>query len=128
MIEQAILQIMNSGLSFHQEGGFDWTPEPDFLSNIAAFEAAIIALAVPLSFQMVSRISERYESDVITRQFLSEWAINLFPMFLIINILLAITLRVAVDGEPVSLQWKILAWIIFGLFVVVLFILGEFIQ
>lgn len=103
------------------------TPTPDFLSDIAAFEAVVIALAVPLSFEIVSRISERYQSEVITKQFIQEWEIKWLPGFLIINIFLAIGLRFFVQGEPSSGAWKILAWITFVSFLVIAMILFKFI-
>ncbi len=37
----------------------NFTPTPNFLSDIAAFEAVVIGLAIPLSFEIISRMSER---------------------------------------------------------------------
>jgi uncharacterized BrkB/YihY/UPF0761 family membrane protein len=90
-----------------------FTPTPNFLSDIVAFESAVIGLAIPLSFEIVSRISERYQSEVITKKFLQNWEIKLLPIFLILNIISAIALMFFVPDNPVGTTWKISAWITF---------------
>jgi len=104
----------------------DFTPSSAFLSDVAAFEAVVIAVAMPLSFEIVSRISERYQSEVISRKFMQHWIIRFLPIFLIINIILAVALRFFVKSNATSLTWKILAWTAFGGFVTiaVIFIFG----
>ncbi len=99
--------------------GLDITPNPTFLSDVAAFEAAIIAFLVPLSIEIISKISERYNSDVITRSFNKYWKI-LSP-FLLINIVVAIGLRFFMKDNTDSLSWKIFAWIIFIIFICIAF-------
>jgi len=101
----------------------NFTPTKNFLSDIAAFEAVVIGLAIPLSFEIVSRISERYQSEVITKKFLQNWEIKLLPIFLILNIISAIALRFFVPDNPVGTTWKISAWTTFTGF---LFIAGIF--
>jgi hypothetical protein len=88
----------------------DFTPNPTFLSDIAAFEAVVIAIAIPLSFEIVSRISERYESEVISRRFLDHWSIKWLPIFLIGNIIIAVVLRFFAGGDPKTSLWKVMAW------------------
>lgn len=104
-----------------------FTPLPNFLSDVAAFEGVVIALVIPLSFEIVSRISERYHSEVITKQFFGEWEIRLLPIFLLINILLAISLRFFVQSNPTDIVWKISAWIIFIFYLLIAIILFRFI-
>jgi len=104
----------------------NFTPAPNFLADVAAFEAVVIALAIPLSFEIVSRISERYQSEVISKRFIHEWEIKWLPRFLIANIILAVTLRFFVDSEPTSTIWKIFAWITFGGFLFIAIILLKF--
>lgn len=101
----------------------DFTPTPNFLSDIAAFEAVVIGLAIPLSFEIISRISERYQSEVITKKFIQNWEIRWLPIFLIANIIITISLRFFVWDNPIGATWKILAWINFIGF---LFIAGIF--
>ena len=60
------------------------------LSDISAFEAIVISIAIPLSFVIVSRISERYKSGVISKRFMKEWEILVLPFLLIFNIILSI--------------------------------------
>lgn len=97
------------------------TPNPTFLSDVAAFEAAIIAFLVPLSIEIISKISERYNSDVITRSFESNWENKILPPFLLINIVAAIVLRFLVQDDISSMAWKILAWIVLIVFVYIAF-------
>ncbi len=88
------------------------TPNPKFLSDVAAFEAVIIAFLVPLSIEIISKISERYTSNVITRSFESHWGNKILPPFLLINIVAAIILRFLFQDGTNSLTWKIVAWIV----------------
>lgn len=108
--------IMSAIISF--------TPTPNFLSDIAAFEAVVVGLAIPLSVEIVSRISERYQSEVITKKFIQNWEIKWLPIFLIVNIIIAIALRFFVHDNPVLATWKILSWITFigFLFIAVIFL------
>lgn len=97
----------------------NFVPTADFLSDVAAFEAVVIAIAIPLSFEIVSRISERYRSEVISKKFVQEWAVQLLPTFLIFNIILAVALRFFVNSNPTSIVWKLLAWIAFIGFLII---------
>lgn len=97
------------------------TPNPTFLSDIAAFEAAIIAFLVPLSIEIISKISERYNSDVITRSFENNWENKILPPFLLVNIVAAIVLRFLVQDGTDSLIWKIFAWIVLFVFIYIAF-------
>jgi len=89
----------------------NFTPRPNFLSDVAAFEAIVISIAIPLSFEIIARISERYQSDVLTKRFGQEWVVRWLPLFLIGNIVVAITLRFFVKDVPVISLWKPLAWL-----------------
>lgn len=97
-------------------------PKPNFLSDIATFEGVIIAIAIPLSLDIVSRISERYKSEVISKQFFKEWEIKLLPYFLILNIVTAILLRFCVGDNPKGLSWRLVAFLILVIFFIVAFI------
>ena len=107
---------------------FDFVPDPSFLSDIAAFEAVIIGLAIPLSREIISRISERYHSDVISNRFAQEWEITWLPKLLMINIGLAIVLRFFWPTNPSSIIWVISAWIIIVLFVSIAIIFMSYIN
>jgi hypothetical protein len=97
------------------------TPNPTFLSDVAAFEAVIIAFLVPLSIEIISKISERYNSDVITRSFEDNWENKILPPFLLINIVAAIVLRFLVRDNIDAAAWKILAWIVLLVFIYIAF-------
>jgi hypothetical protein len=88
-----------------------YTPKPSFLSDIAAFEAVVIAIAIPLSFEIISRTSDRYNSDIIISNFLRKWEVNSFPIIIIILVIITILSRFLVNDAPISLVWKIFAWI-----------------
>lgn len=93
-----------------------FTPRIDFLSDVVAFQGAVIAIAYPLSLEIVSRISERYSSNVITRKFLSEWSVRLLPCLLIANVIIAVSLKFFYTGALSLLFPKILAWLAISLF------------
>lgn len=100
----------------------DFMPEPSFLSDIAAFESVILAFLVPLSIDIISKISERYKSDVITYLFQKPWQIRYLPLILLINIVLTIGLRFLMEDGAHSSTWKIISFIIFFLFVFVIYL------
>ncbi len=104
---------------------FSWVgninPHPRFLSNVAAFEAVIIAFLVPLSIEIISKLSERYNSDVINRSFERYWANKILPTFLLINIVVAIVLGFFIQDDINSTIWKILAWIVLFSFICIAF-------
>ena len=105
-----------------------FNPDPTFLSNIAAIEAVIIAIAIPLSLEIVSKISERYQSEIISKKFLQSRTVTLLPMLLALNIIVAVSLIFFVKENPSSVLWKNLAWITFFLFLfIVLFFTFAFI-
>ena len=98
------------------ENFFTWilhfSPSPEFLSDIAAFEGVIMGIAIPLSIDIISRISERYESDVISRHFRERFGTRALTIFLVFNILVAIFLRFfsPEQGHPGSNFWIVLSW------------------
>jgi Na+-transporting NADH:ubiquinone oxidoreductase subunit NqrB len=91
-------------------------PNINFLSDVIAFEAAVVAIAIPLSFEIISRISERYQSQVITKKFNQEWEIKALPFIFIINIILAVGLNFFFSDHPTSSLWKFAAWLVLILF------------
>lgn len=110
-------------------------PSPDFLSDIAAIEAVIIAIAIPLSFEIVSRISERYKSEIIAKRFDMYWANRFLPAVLVLNIILAISLKFSfheslilnLDGYGARL-WTIFAYSSYVFFLLALILFVAFID
>lgn len=102
------------------------SPDLTFLSDIAAFESGIVAFLLPLSIEIITKLSERYQSDVITRDFEDNITIKSLPLALVINIVLAIILRFcfAHDSyEELSLIWKILIWASLIFFIIIAFLI-----
>jgi len=127
LLGACILEIPNT-LKPLASGLLNFAPRPNFLSDVATFEAVVISIAIPVSFEIISRISERYESDILTRRFAQEWVVKQLPIYLIINIVLAITLRFFVKDEPASALWKPLAWLTFLGFLFVATVLFKFLR
>jgi len=94
-------------------------PSSDFLSDIATIEAVMMGIAIPLSFDIISRISERFQSEVITKNFIKELEVKLLPLFLVINIILAITLRFFTKDIICSFFVKILFFILLLFFIII---------
>lgn len=86
-------------------------PATDFLTDAVAVEAALLGLTVPLSFEIISRISERYNSDVVTRQFVEEPVVRWMPHCLVANICLAIVMKFLKRPQDGGNGWLCLSWL-----------------
>ena len=106
---------------------FDRSISTEFLSDVAAFEAAIIAFLIPLSLEMVSRISERYQSEVVLRPFEDEWENRVLLRLLLANVLVALTMRFFLDDTHITGWWKPAAWIVFLVFLLTALTIYRFI-
>ncbi len=105
------------------------SPDVGFLSDIAAFEGVLISIAIPVSLDIISRISDRYNSNILSKQFNREWEIKILPVLLIINIVVAIILRFAFNDSNVSIPaWKILSWLMLVVFIFIAITLVLFIR
>ncbi len=62
-------------------------PDLGYLSDIIALEIAIIAFLIPLIIDVISRLSDRYDSEIIVKLFVKEKTFSLFPFFLVFNII-----------------------------------------
>ena len=101
-------------------------PSTGFLSDIIAVQAAIIAIAIPISFDVISRISERYKSSVIIQQFNQQWQVKILPSLLIFNIALSVCLKFLIKNDPASLVAITLLYLAFTSFLVILLFLVSF--
>jgi hypothetical protein len=120
---QEIIEIIRNVYLFFES----INPNPEFLSNIVATEVVIIGIAIPLSFEIISKISERYKSDVISRKFLNSSNLNRLRVLLVLNIIFAISLIFIAKKPPCEL-WKFFAWLVFLLFIcIILFFTFSFI-
>ena len=111
---------------------FDWISampvSVNFLSDIAAFEAAVIAFLIPLSLEMVARISERYQSEVVLKPFEDEFENRYLLILLLINASLAIFLRFFVTEDVISGALRVLAVLVLVVFVVTAWMIFQFIH
>jgi hypothetical protein len=107
-VQARILNIWNWLLFF--------APNIGFVSDIIAYQAAIIAIAIPLSFEIISRISERYQSGVITKEFNRQWQFRLLIFLVLVDACLGVLFNFFVTDQIVGL-WKLVAWLIFFLFI-----------
>jgi hypothetical protein len=103
----------------------DFTPNIDFASDIIAYQAAVIAIAIPLSFEIVSRISERYKSGVITREFNRQWQFISLLFLVLIDACLGVFLKFFIKDQ-ITGYWKLSAWLILILFLITNIILLAF--
>lgn len=100
----------------------------NFLSDITAFEAAVIAFLIPLSLEMVARISERYQSEVVLRPFEDEFENRYLLILLLINASLAIVLRFFITEEVISGSLRFLAVVVLVVFVLTAWMIFRFIR
>ncbi|WP_414755623.1 hypothetical protein [Anabaena sp. CCY 9910] len=104
----------------------NFTPKNAFISDVIAVQGAVIAIALPLSLEIISRISERYQSGVITRKFNQRWEIKLLPILLIIDIFMAVSLKFFGQTDSINGYWKVVAWLTFVIFLMTIYILYVF--
>ena len=97
-----------------------FNPNIDFLSDIATFGGVIISLAIPISINIVTRISERYKSEIISNKFLKHWDFYLLFVLVIVDIIFSVCLRFLINSKINDLTWIIFQW--FMLFIFVLLI------
>ena len=72
---------------------------------------------------MITRMSDRYHSEIIVKKFEKEWINRSFPIILIVNIIIITILRFVLDDYPMTCFCKITAWIILTGFVLVAFLI-----
>lgn len=95
----------------------------DFFIQVLTFEGIILTIAVPLSLDMVSRVSERYQSSVVTRRFRSKYPVIFLPSVLLFKVTaLIITLFFAPETSLVG-AWKALSWLTLASFLAVVFLI-----
>jgi MFS family permease len=87
-------------------------PSTEFFTLVATFEAMAISVAIPLSFNMASRISERYESEIITDSFTRIRRVRLLPYWVISFIILTVSSRFFISTNHFTQLAKLLSWIV----------------
>lgn len=77
----------------------------EFLVAIIAYETAMIAFLVPLSVEIVSKLSERYSSGVIISAYENGFVNRIFPSVIIFIICVSMLLILS-NGQYQMLWWK----------------------
>lgn len=90
---------------------------PSGLSDVAAFSAVIIGLWIPLSIEIITRISDRYKSEVIVTLFERRWQNRWLPRVFIFNLLLTVLLRFFIPEKEISTLEIILSWLSIIIFI-----------
>lgn len=89
-----------------------------FISEVVAFASAVIALAIPLSHDIISRISEKYHSDYIIELFEQERSVKSLTPTLLITILLAVLSLFLENYDGAKVAASLLNKLIFVLFLI----------
>ncbi len=91
-------------------------PQQDFIKDIFLAYITILSFGIPLSFEIVSRISERFESDIIYDLYSKNEKVNILSVALIINVFLLILLEFCLKIHK-GPCWEIFAWFFFCSFI-----------
>lgn len=103
-----------------------FNPNINFLSDIATFGGVIISLAIPISLNMVTRISERFKSEIISNKVIKHWDFYFLLILVIINIVFSICLRFFIVCEVDDLIWVLLQWFMLFIFILLISIFIKF--
>ena len=88
-------------------------PGTAFLVVLVSFEAVIVSFLIPLTFDVTSKISDRYSSDVVSKAFYDFRPIKILPAILITHIAIIVTILFFKNDEPSSVAYRISSWFIF---------------
>ncbi len=105
---------------------FHFNPQAYFLTDIMSFEAIVVGFAVPLSFNTVSRISDRYHSEIISNKFMKERVVRCITPFLIINIVAIVVVRFLINVNLHMTVWRYIYYIILVSFIISAVLLWKF--
>lgn len=96
---------LNSELSTKYIPTIESSPDMgDFISDALAFQTAILVLFIPLSMDVIARISDRYKSEIILRRFQREPVLKLLVPTLFINIVYILFLKYFNTSEAIFSQ------------------------
>jgi len=104
-------------------------PNSSFLQSVIAFEAAIMGIAYPVTLDIVSRISDRYESNVIGERFSEEVFIKLLPPVALGHIVFSCLLLFFIKNEDaLNITQTLLLWSDFLSFIFVILLFIQFLM
>ena len=96
-------------------------PNHDFIVITASLVISIFAFLIPLSISIISKVSERYGSDVVSAIFKQKWFNKIAIYLLAFEIFLFILLQFVEESIPI-LYLKIIDWFILLLSFFILYI------
>lgn len=91
---------------------------PSFLSDVTAFNVAIFALWIPLTIEIITRISDRYKSEVIVSAFERKPINRYLVRVLMLNLILAVGLRFSITENTLTATEEMISWVVMVLFLV----------
>jgi hypothetical protein len=95
-----------------------FSPSLGFASDVIAYQAAIVAITIPVSLEIISRVSERYQSGAVAREFSKQWQLKTLLVLIFTDALLGVTLKFFLVSEKIEMTaWKVVAWIVFIFFI-----------
>jgi hypothetical protein len=98
-----------------------WGNNPAILSDIIAFDIGVLLFWIPLSINIISRISDRYNSEVIVGVFERRWENRWLPKLLTASLTIAVPLKFMMTDVIYTFE-NIFMWIVLILFLITLFI------
>lgn len=102
-----------------------FTPDPLFLMIATGFLGVIMAFLIPMSIEIISKVSTKYNSDVIVRLFQSNIIGKLFPYFVLLNIAAMLVMRFFYGSEFYnSLLSKGIMWLLLVFSVLITILIG----
>jgi len=102
-------------ISFHRH----LSPSRTFLNTIVSVEAVVIAITLPVSLDVVARMSDRYKSEVLVRTFLESWLVRVLPIAVILNIILIVLVEFLLDDKYTGFWWSFMSWLVLYMFLAV---------
>lgn len=96
-------------------------PDASFLSDVAAFEAVLIGVSIPISLQVVTWTAERFRDIEISKIFIGEKLYKAQYVLFISNILIAIFFKFAKINDKFAL-WVLLFWLFLNVYIFLKFI------
>jgi hypothetical protein len=104
-------------------------PSAEYLSDVAAFIGVVIAIVLPFGTDIIIKIGEKYNSEVIPNRFRQEWSVIWLLPSLLVLIGVAIGLRFFItDSMLYTNLWRALCVATIVYFVLVLALLAKYIS
>lgn len=104
-------------------------PDSLFLLAAAGFLGVIMAFLVPLSVEIISKVSAKYNSDIIVRLYQRSFINRIFTNLLLFTLAAMITTRFFISPEFIhSLLGKAIMWFLLALSIIITALIGYLIK